>query len=99
MPIVAEVRGWRVVVGGEARPGGLTGHAAVPPRTPKREVVVDARIEYEDGDYHLTWMSPDRSERDTSSHETLSDAKAEAELELGIPLSAWQAPKGRHRES
>lgn len=93
MPVLAEVRAWRVVFGGEAHSGWLPAGAAVPPRTPKRELLLDVRIEYEEEGYLLVWMSPDRSEWGDTWHLSLADAKAQAEYELGIPPTAWQRPE------
>ena len=91
MPVVAEIRGWRVV-SGPPDSGSLPVGASEPRQPARREVVVDVRIEYDEGDYYLQWLSPDRSERGEAWHQSLSDAKAQAELELGIPPSAWRRP-------
>jgi len=88
MPVVAEVRGWRVVVGGRGDEAAVSSLS----RPSRREVVLDARIEFEDGDYVLVWASADRAERDWSRHLSLGDAKSRAERELGIPPEAWRPP-------
>jgi hypothetical protein len=90
MRVVAEVRGWRVVPAAERRAGGGRAGDAAPRAGPERAVVLDARIEYGEDGYLLSWLSYDGAECAEEWHQSLADAQAQAESELGIPKSAWR---------
>lgn len=83
----------RITLGGEESDGWLPPGAAVPPRTPTRELEVDVALEDDGAGYLLSWASTSAGKQDATGviagdlwFESLDDACAAARDRFGL---AW----------
>jgi hypothetical protein len=81
-----------VIVGGEQHSGWLPENATKPLPVPIRELPFDFVIEetIDGGGYLLEYQSHSGELYGDTWHETLEDAKAQAQQYFGVPVDAWQ---------
>ncbi|HEY2589061.1 MAG TPA: hypothetical protein VGI81_25180 [Tepidisphaeraceae bacterium] len=91
MSVVSRIDNFRITIGGEPHSGWLPPGAAVPLPTPKRDVVLSFVIEFDGSGYLLIVESTDGSVRGDTWHESVADAKVQAESWYGVSPSAWSS--------
>jgi hypothetical protein len=88
---VSRIDNFRATVGGDPHSGWLPPGAVTPLPTPKRDVVLNFTIEFDGSGYLLVVESTDRSVGGDTWHETVDDARAQAEFWYGVSPSAWSS--------
>ena len=87
---MSHIKDFPVTVGGEPHRGWLPPGAATPLPTPRREVTINATIEFDGSGYLLIIESTDGSVRGDRWHETVDDAREELRAWFDVPVTAWQ---------
>jgi len=89
MKPVAQVKRWPHTFGGNKHEGWLPKNVPSPPPTPMTPVVLDLQI-LSDGDgFILEWNARDHSRCGDTWHQTIDDAKRQAEDYFGVPRDRW----------
>jgi hypothetical protein len=89
LSVVVRVDNFRTTIGGEPHSGWLPPGAAKPLPTPTRDVVLSFTIEFDGSGYLLIVDSADGSVRGDTWHQSVADAKAQAESWYGVSPSSW----------
>ena len=95
--VIKKVEGWPFTFGGEVHSGWLPPNAAMPLPRPIEHEILDVTIEKCEGGYLLVWAArPSDTCRELlppkagdSWHETIDDAEAEAQNQIGIERRHW----------
>jgi hypothetical protein len=90
MRVVSCVDNFSTTIGSEPHAGWPPPGAAEPLPTPTRQVVLRLTIEFDGSGYPLIVDSDDGSIRGDTWHQSVTDARAQAELWNGVPPSAWK---------
>ena len=90
MHTVKKVTGLPVRFGGEEHSGWLPAGAAVPLRTPVRDVLLDIEIQSDGSGCLLCHSSQDGTIQGDTWHATVADAEQAANEDFGVQPSQWQ---------
>ena len=78
-------------IGGQQKTGWLPVGAAIPLRTPTRDLLFNLDIQFAGIGYLLCYASPDGSVYSDTWHETLADAEEAARSSFGIVSTEWKS--------
>src|SRR5262245_3226697 len=90
MAVIAQRRGWKMVIGGDGHVGWLPTGAAAPPSEPVRQVLLNVEIHRDASGYFLTYTASDGSMAGDTWHQTREQAEAAARKLFGLKEADWE---------
>ncbi len=88
--VIKQIRGRKIIAGGERHRGWLPPGAAVPQSTPVQQYLLDFIIEEEGNGFLLISKTSDGEDIKDTWHPSVEKAVAQAQFQFGIKPEEWQ---------